>query len=365
MPDQSALSTPGRGQDSLHNMEEKNNVSREEIFTVHPALEKILRDKINHAITQIEALEKPGSSPSFFFRTSKSTVLQQFHETKRIDLLSILQESYQMALGDLCNKLNFFVGELRNASVDCYNCYQEPLYKHADYLHVCLSNCLEIPHGPWLDNSDALTEYCTGFSTNDSARYGIFQRLAEGGYAPAAHQRALYYHQSLKNFRCSLAGISPSKADEAEAAKRDWERRQRMEQERANWTHKAATQGYPPAQLMLACHLEKNSIQAHALLNQLVEQNYAPAQYYLAVCYEKGWLALAPDRDKALQLYELASQNGHMPAQNKLKGYTNLKQELSKLSVFGFFTPVLEPIIAEYVGYQDAELADQSSCVLS
>lgn len=357
MHDQPALSIPDEEQDDLHNREEKNNISREDVFTVHPAIEKIVRDKVNHAITQIEALEKPVLSSSSFFRTSRSKTIQQFHATKHEDLLSLLQKSHQMAVRDLCDKLKFFIDEIRNASICCYH---KHFYIHACDLDKCLDNYLEIPHGSWLDDRGALTEYCRGLS-NMHAGHEIFKRLAEGGYAPAAHQMALHYHRSLKNFQPSPAVLYGSGPRRCAAAANDYDGRKEIREAWYNWTHKAAIQGYPPAQLEFACHHQK-PMEAHALLNQLVEQNYAPAQYYLAGCYAEGQLGLKLDRNEALRLYELASKNSHRPAQKELERYTCLKKQLSLL---GFFASAIEDVIAEYVGYKEVASADPSSCVLS
>ncbi len=89
------------------------------------------------------------------------------------------------------------------------------------------------------------------------------------------------------------------------------------------WLIKSARNGYPLAQFNLGNSLykratEKDYEQAALWWNAAAEQGFFPAQYNLAVLFEKG-IGVVKDLDKAVSWYQAAAKLGSEPAQAALE----------------------------------------------
>jgi TPR repeat protein len=95
-----------------------------------------------------------------------------------------------------------------------------------------------------------------------------------------------------------------------------------------NWFHKAAQQGYAPAQYLLGemCGFGKNNIwrpyfnplEALKWNRKAADQGFSKAQYKLGLLYSYGTLGLKEDKREAIKWLRKAAEQGHADAQNNL-----------------------------------------------
>lgn len=92
------------------------------------------------------------------------------------------------------------------------------------------------------------------------------------------------------------------------------------QQKAGEWIKKAADQGLVEAEMDLgegyldgSNGIEKNYNKAKALFEKLVNEKHNAAYYYLAQCYQKGY-GVAKDEKKAIELYEIAANDGSVYA---------------------------------------------------
>ncbi len=98
------------------------------------------------------------------------------------------------------------------------------------------------------------------------------------------------------------------------------------------WFYSSAMKGYPPAQCKVGqCFeygvgVQYNPVTAVDWYQKSVDSGYSQGMYHLGFCYSTGLGVDQPDIEKALALYERASEKGNAAAQNNLayfykKGY--------------------------------------------
>ena len=93
--------------------------------------------------------------------------------------------------------------------------------------------------------------------------------------------------------------------------------------EAVKWYRKAAEQNYAPAQYNLGLCYEhgngvaENRVEAAKWYRKAAEQNYADAQYNLGICYEEAD-AVAEDWVEAYKWLSLAARQGHEAAKKHM-----------------------------------------------
>lgn len=105
-----------------------------------------------------------------------------------------------------------------------------------------------------------------------------------------------------------------------------------------------ADRGYAPAQLMLyglfsqsappLVGISKDEKEAMKWLRLAVDQEYAPAQYQLACCYESGNGVNHKDKKEAVKWLQLAADQGNAKAQYKLGCYYERENEKEAIRLF-------------------------------
>lgn len=146
----------------------------------------------------------------------------------------------------------------------------------------------------------------------DAERYSealaLFRNLAEAGISRAQLMTGWIYHHGLglqENF-----------------------------EEARNWYSRAAAEGSIEAQFNLGvvCMKQGNFTAGHDWYQKAASEGYLPARYRLAWSFESG-SGTTVDREKAFNLFEGASKEGHLPSQmmiakRLLAGYRGSIQRL-------------------------------------